>query len=72
MGNSKSFLCKSNTIKQGRWIFKTNKQIEINEYWNNIDHCGDKICGDLYKNKSFYKNNIIKNNKNYKNNKKYF
>ncbi len=57
-------LFKNNISKQGRWIIKNNKQTEISEYWSNIDHCGDKVCGDLEKTKDYYEKEILKiNNK---------
>ena len=57
-------LFKYNTSKQGRWIIKNNKQTEISEYWSNIDHCGDKVCGNLEKTKDYYEKEILKiNNK---------
>tara|TARA_B100001109_G_C18851385_1_gene469415 strand:- start:71 stop:316 length:246 start_codon:yes stop_codon:yes gene_type:complete len=68
MGNFNSIISKSNNIiKQGRWILKNNKQIEINQYWSNIDHCGDKVCGNLQETNKFYKNQIINNNYNVNN-----
>ena len=40
----------------GRWEHRlTDKQKELKLTYNNLDHCGDKICGDLLK----YKNVII-------------
>jgi len=57
-------LFKNNISKQGRWIIKNNKQTEISEYWSNIDHCGDKVCGNLEKTKDYYEKEILKiNNK---------
>jgi hypothetical protein len=50
--------------KVGRWIYKDNKQIDISSYWSNIDHCGDKVCGNLKETKSFYEKEVLKiNNK---------
>lgn len=56
-------LFKNNISKQGRWIIKNNKQTEISEYWSNIDHCGDKVCGNLEKTKEYYEKEILKINK---------
>jgi hypothetical protein len=53
-------LLKNNISKQGRWIIKNNKQTEISEYWSNIDHCGDKVCGNLVKTKDYYEKEILK------------
>lgn len=50
----------NNYNKLGRWILKNHKQSEISQYWSNIDHCGDKVCGNLIKNKSFYEKEILK------------
>jgi hypothetical protein len=64
MGNISSLVksnnFSSNISKQGRWILKNNKQIEISEYWTNIDHCGDKLCGNLLKTKEYYDKEILK------------
>ena len=49
-----------NDFKLGRWGNKTHKQREIAEYWTNIDHCGDSLCGDLQKTKKFYEKEILK------------
>tara|TARA_B100000900_G_scaffold94542_1_gene77705 strand:- start:2365 stop:2604 length:240 start_codon:yes stop_codon:yes gene_type:complete len=46
--------------KLGRWGNKTLKQTEIAEYWTNIDHCGDSLCGNLQKTKKFYEKEILK------------
>lgn len=50
----------NNIYKLGRWGNKTHKQKEIAEYWTNIDHCGDKVCGNLQKTKKFYETEILK------------
>ena len=73
MGNRSSSLVKIDTLsrnlfkksisKQCRWIIKNNKQTEISEYWSNIDHCGDKVCGNLEKTKEYYEKEILKINK---------
>tara|TARA_B100000674_G_C37802444_1_gene897123 strand:+ start:865 stop:1098 length:234 start_codon:yes stop_codon:yes gene_type:complete len=46
--------------KLGRWGNKNLKQREITEYWTNIDHCGDAICGNLQKTKEYYEKEILK------------
>jgi hypothetical protein len=33
--------------QQGRWVLKNSKHENINSYWNNVDNCGDKICGNI-------------------------
>ena len=74
MGNRMTALTKPNFYKNinnfnnfnklGRWIYKDNKQIDISSYWSNIDHCGDKVCGNLKETKSFYEKEVLKiNNK---------
>ena len=77
MGNRMTALTKPNFYKNinnfnnfnklnkvGRWIYKDNKQIDISSYWSNIDHCGDKVCGNLKESKSFYEKEVLKiNNK---------
>ena len=50
----------SDPNKLGRWGNKTVKQSEIAEYWTNIDHCGDTVCGDLQKTKEYYEKEILK------------
>jgi hypothetical protein len=50
----------NNVYKLGRWGNKTHKQKEIAEYWTNIDHCGDKVCGNLKETKDFYEKEILK------------
>ena len=35
---------------------KTNKE-NIKVFWTNSDHCGDKLCGDVLKNKEILNNN---------------
>lgn len=50
----------NNVYKLGRWGNKTIKQSEIAEYWTNIDHCGDIVCGDLQKTKEYYEKEILK------------
>jgi len=60
----KNGVLKNNVSKQGRWIIKNNKQVDISSYWSNIDHCGDKVCGNLKETKSFYEKEVLKiNNK---------
>jgi|TARA_Y100000389_G_C17316486_1_gene440731 hypothetical protein len=49
-----------NDFKLGRWGNKTLKQREIAEYWTNIDHCGDTVCGNLKKTKKYYEAEILK------------
>ena len=45
-----------NIIKLGRWEHREdNKKKMIKATLANIDHCGDKICGDPKKNKKFRK-----------------
>jgi len=39
---------------------KNLKQTEITEYWTNIDHCGDTVCGNLQKTKEYYETKILK------------
>ena len=60
----------------GRWnIHKQNDSLYLNNYYSNIDHCGDKICGipktDPYTSSftsRYLTNYKLKNNKsNYKN-----
>ena len=46
--------------KLGRWGNKTIKQGEIAEYWTNIDHCGDTVCGNLQKTTEYYEKEILK------------
>ena len=46
--------------KLGRWGSKDLKQSEIAEYWTNIDHCGDTVCGNLQKTKEYYETEILK------------
>jgi len=58
--NSNNFNKITSLNKLGRWTNKNNKQTEISEYWTNIDHCGDKVCGDLQKTKEFYEKEILK------------
>ena len=64
MGNKLSLikqLQKNNNIsRQGRWVVKNKKQTDISEYWSNIDHCGDKVCGNLEETKQFYEKDILK------------
>ena len=50
----------SDPNKLGRWGNKNLKQSEIAEYWTNIDHCGDTVCGNLQKTKEYYEKEIIK------------
>ena len=50
----------SDPNKLGRWGNKNLKQSEIAEYWTNIDHCGDTVCGDLQKTKEYYEKEILK------------
>jgi len=50
----------SDPNKLGRWGNKTVKQSEIAEYWTNIDHCGDTVCGNLQKTKEYYEKEILK------------
>jgi len=38
-------------VQTGRWKTKTPRQVDINSYWNNIDHCGDYICGNPIRSK---------------------
>ena len=45
---------KENMIKLGRWDYRISKrQEEIKSILNNIDHCGDHICGNPYQNKLY-------------------
>ncbi len=45
----------------GRWEHRlTDKQKELKLTYNNLDHCGDKICGDLLKYKNFKQQGINK------------
>jgi len=53
MGNTHSIGRLGTITKQGRWALKNHKHIEINSYWNNIDNCGDIICGNLQHTKQF-------------------
>lgn len=43
----------------GRWILKNNKQENINSYWNNIDNCGDKICGNITETRKMFHQEIL-------------
>lgn len=33
-------------VKLGRWGCKTDLQKSIVQHWANVDHCGDRICGN--------------------------
>tara|TARA_Y100001958_G_C21173539_1_gene504821 strand:+ start:373 stop:762 length:390 start_codon:yes stop_codon:yes gene_type:complete len=45
---------KENMIKLGRWDYRISKrQEEIKSILNNIDHCGDHICGNPYQSKLY-------------------
>ena len=62
MGNSSSGLQVGKLISrnsllsrgsmQGRWKNKTPQEVNINTFWNNIDNCGDSICGDVKRSKN--------------------
>ena len=48
----------------GRWEHRlTDKQKELKLRYNNLDHFGDKICGDLLKYKNFKQQGINKDHK---------
>lgn len=49
----------SNTM-QGRWVLKSTQHENINSYWNNIDNCGDKICGNIKETKIIFENEIMR------------
>lgn len=52
-----------NKVILGRWEHRLKpSQIERKFLFNNLDHCGDKICGEL----KYYKSKIIKNKKDMK------
>ena len=44
---------------QGRWVLKNTKQENINSYWNNVDNCGDKICGNITETREMFHNEIL-------------
>ena len=49
-----SFNKKEDPIKLGRWDYRTSeRQEEIKIILNNIDHCGDHICGNPYQSKLY-------------------
>lgn len=55
----------NNNTLLGRWSLKNDciKKETISVFWANSDNCGDNICGNLIKNKSFLEkklNNVEK------------
>lgn len=60
MGNSNSVNKMGKIVVQGRWRIKTPQEVNINTFWNNIDNCGDSICGDVKKSKNLLDKDIDK------------
>ena len=49
---------KTPEILLGRWgLHKCTNKESIKVFWTNSDHCGDKLCGDVLKNKEILNNN---------------
>tara|TARA_Y100000816_G_C25866709_1_gene452396 strand:- start:263 stop:460 length:198 start_codon:yes stop_codon:yes gene_type:complete len=49
---------KTSEILLGRWgLHKCTNKENIKVFWSNSDHCGDKLCGDVLKNKEILNNN---------------
>lgn len=61
MGNSNSANKIGKIVMQGRWRIKTPQEVNINTFWNNIDNCGDSICGDVKKSKHLLERDITNN-----------